>query len=115
MIGYIIRRGKFCEFRRKISFVFLLGTQKNRLNETFILSIQTCKQLLSACLFLFIKSRLSVRLKLLWAMFALIFHACVGRTGSIEGLQVRDSQMSECCILEQETETGIKQKDKKSS
>ena len=48
-------------------------------------------------------------------MFALIFHACVGRTGSIEGLQVRDSQMLECCILEQETETGIKQKDKKSS
>ena len=31
--------------------------------------------------------------------------------------QVRDSQTSEslCCVLEQDTETGIKQKDKKSS
>ena len=50
-------------------------------------------------------------------MFALIFHACVGRSGSIEGLLVRDSQTSEslCCVLEQDTETGIKQKDKKSS
>ena len=44
-------------------------------------------------------------------MFALIFHACVGRSGSIEGLLVRDSQTSEslCCVLEQDTETGIKQ------
>ena len=56
-------------------------------------------------------------------MFALIFHACVGRSGfvgrsgSIEGVLVRDSQTSEslCCVLEQDTETGIKQKDKKSS
>ena len=50
-------------------------------------------------------------------MFALIFNACVGRSGSIEGLLVRDSQTSEslCCVLEQDTETGIKQKDKKSS
>ena len=51
-------------------------------------------------------------------MFALIFHACVGRSGSIEGrLLVRDSETSEslCCVLEQDTETGIKQKDKKSS
>ena len=58
-----------------------------------------------------------VRLKLLWTMFALIFHACVGRSGSIDGLLVRDSQTSEslCCVLEQDTETGIKQKDKKSS
>ena len=50
-------------------------------------------------------------------MFALIFHACVGRSGSIEGLLVRDSQTSEslCCVLEQDTETGIRQKDKKSS
>ena len=50
-------------------------------------------------------------------MFALIFHACVGRSGSIEGLLVRDSQTpaSLCCVLEQDTETGIKQKDKKSS
>ena len=50
-------------------------------------------------------------------MFALIFHDCVGRSGSIEGLLVRDSQTSEslCCVLEQDTETGIKQKDKKSS
>ena len=42
-------------------------------------------------------------------MFALIFHACVGRSGSIEGLLVRDSQTSEalCCVLEQDTETGI--------
>ena len=49
-------------------------------------------------------------------MFALIFHACVGRSGSIEGLLVRDSQASEslCCVLDQDTETGIKQ-DKKSS
>ena len=47
-------------------------------------------------------------------MFALIFHACVGRSDSIEGLLVRDSQTSEslCCVLEQDTETGIKQKDK---
>ena len=58
-----------------------------------------------------------VRLKLLWTMFALIFHACAGRSGSIEGLLVRDSQTSEslCCVLEQDTETGIKQKDKKLS
>ena len=67
-----------------------------------------------------IKSRLTskkIRLKLLWTMFALIFHACVGRSGSIESLLVRDSQTSEslCCDLEQDTETGIKQKDKKSS
>ena len=50
-------------------------------------------------------------------MFALIFNACVGRRGSIEGLLVRDSQTSEslCCVLEQDTETGIKQKDKKLS
>ena len=50
-------------------------------------------------------------------MFALIFHACVGHSGSIEGLLVRDSQTSEslCCVLEQDTETGIKQNDKKSS
>ena len=50
-------------------------------------------------------------------MFALIFHACVGRSGSIEGLLDRNSQTSEslCCVLEQDTETGIKQKDKKSS
>ena len=41
----------------------------------------------------------------------------MGRSGSIEGLLVRDSQKSEslCCVLEQDTETGIKQKDKKSS
>ena len=50
-------------------------------------------------------------------MFALIFHARVGRSGSIEDLLVRDSQTSESlfCVLEQDTETGIKQKDKKSS
>ena len=50
-------------------------------------------------------------------MFALIFHACVGRSGSNEGLLVRDQQRSEslCCVLKQDTETGIKQKDKKSS
>ena len=50
-------------------------------------------------------------------MLALIFHACVGRSGLIEGLLVRDSQTLEslCCVLEQDTETGIKQKDKKSS
>ena len=38
-------------------------------------------------------------------MFPLIFHACVGRSGSIEGLLVRDSQTSEslCCVLEQDT------------
>ena len=82
MIGYIDRRGKFVNVEKKNSFVFLLGTQKNRLNETFLLRIQTCKSLLSACLFLLIKSRI----KLLWTMFALIFHACVGRSGSIEGL-----------------------------
>ena len=58
-----------------------------------------------------------VRLMLLWKMFALDFHACVGHSGSIEGLLVRDSQTSEslCCVFEQDTETGIKQKDKKSS
>ena len=38
MIGYIIRRGKFANFEKK-SFVFLLGTQKNRLNETLLLGI----------------------------------------------------------------------------
>ena len=50
-------------------------------------------------------------------MFALIFHACMGRSGSIEGLLVWNSQTSEslCCVLEQDTETGIKQRDKKSS
>ena len=58
-----------------------------------------------------------VRLMLLWKMFALDFHACVGHSGSIEGLLVRDSQTLEslCYVLEQDTETGIKQKDKKSS
>ena len=42
-------------------------------------------------------------------MFVLIVHACEGRSGSIEGLLVRDSQTSEslCCVLEQDTETGI--------
>ena len=45
-------------------------------------------------------------------MFALILNACVGRSGSIEGLLVRDSE-SLCCVLEQDTETGIKQKDKR--
>ena len=44
----------------------------------------------------------------------LIFHACVVRSGSIEGLLVQTSE-SLCCVLEQDTETGIKQKDKKSS
>ena len=46
-------------------------------------------------------------------MFAWIFHACVGRSGSIEGFLVRDSQTSEslCCVLEQVTKTGKKQKD----
>ena len=41
----------------------------------------------------------------------------MGRSGSIVGLLVRDSQTSESlyCVLEQDTETGIKQKDKKSS
>ena len=50
-------------------------------------------------------------------MLALIFHACVGLSGSIEGLLVRDSQTSESlyCVLEQDTETGIQQKIKKSS
>ena len=50
-------------------------------------------------------------------MFSLIVHACVGRSGSIEGLLVRDTQTSEslCCVLEQDTETDIKKKDKKSS
>ena len=47
-------------------------------------------------------------------MFALIFHACMGCSGSIEGLLVRDSQTSESlyCVLDQDTETVIKQKDK---
>ena len=50
-------------------------------------------------------------------MFALIFHACVGHSGSIEGLLVRDSHTTEslCCVLKQDTETVVKQKDKKSS
>ena len=102
MIGYIIRRGKFANFEEKKSFVFPLGTQKNRLNETFLLRIKTCN---SCCLHVsFCLSRVDdqIRLKLLWTMFALIFHACVGRSGSIEGLLVRDSQTSEslCCVLE---------------
>ena len=42
-----------------------LGTQKNRLNETFLLRIQTCKSLLSACLFLLIKSRISSKIKVI--------------------------------------------------
>ena len=50
---------------KKNSFVFLLGTQKNRLNETFLLRIQTCKSLLSACLFLLIKSRISSKIKVI--------------------------------------------------
>ena len=78
------------------------------------------KHVNSCCLhvsFCLSRADYQVRLKLLWTMFALIFHACVGRSGSIEGLLVRDSQTSEslCCVLEQDTETGIKQKDKKSS
>ena len=43
MIGYIIRGGKFANFEKKKSLVFPLGTQKNRLNETFLLRIKTCK------------------------------------------------------------------------
>ena len=50
---------------KKNSFVFLLGTQKNRLNEAFLLRIQTCKSLLSACLFLLIKSRISSKIKVI--------------------------------------------------
>ena len=78
------------------------------------------KHVNSCCLpvsFCLSRADYQVRLKLLWTMFALIFHACVGRSGSIEGLLVRDSQTSEslCCVLEQDTETGIKQKEKKSS
>ena len=64
MNRYIIRRGKFANFEKK-SFVFPLGTQKNRLNETFLLRIKTCKQLLSTCLFLFIKSRLTSKIKVI--------------------------------------------------
>ena len=67
---------------KKNSFVFLLGTQKNRLNETFLLRIQTCKSLLSACLL----SRISSKIKVIMDNVCLIFHACVGRSGSIEGL-----------------------------
>ena len=63
MIGYIIRRGKFAHFEKKI--VFPLGTQKNRLNETFLLRINTCKLLLSTCLILFIKSRLTSKIKVI--------------------------------------------------
>ena len=39
-------------------------------------------------------------------MFALIVHVCVGRSGSIEGLLVQDSQTSESlyCVLEQDIE-----------
>ena len=44
---------------KKNSFVFLLGTQKNRLNEAFLLRIQTC----SACLL--IKSRISSKIKVI--------------------------------------------------
>ena len=32
-----------CEFEKKNHFLFPLGTQKNRLNETFLLRIKTCK------------------------------------------------------------------------
>ena len=50
---------------KKNSFVFLLGTQKNRLNEAFLLRIQTCKSLLSACLFFLIKSRISSKIEVI--------------------------------------------------
>ena len=78
------------------------------------------KRVNSCCLhvsFCLSREDYQVRFKLLWTIFALIFHACVGRSGSIEGLLVRDSQTSEslCCVLEQDNETGIKQKDKNSS
>ena len=56
------------------------------------------KHVNSCCLYVsFCLSRVDyqVRLKLLWTMFALIVNACVGRSGSIEGLLVRDSQKSE--------------------
>ena len=46
-------------------YKFILGTQKNRLNEAFLLRIQTCKSLLSACLFLLIKSRISSKIKVI--------------------------------------------------
>ena len=65
MIGYINSWGKFVNVEKKNSFVFLLGTQKNRLNETFLLRIQTCKSFLSACLFLLIKSRISSKIKVI--------------------------------------------------
>ena len=41
------------------------GYSKNRLNEAFLLRIQTCKSLLSACLFLLIKSRISSKIKVI--------------------------------------------------
>ena len=46
MIGYIISEINL-RFFKKETFVFLLGTQKNRLYETILLRIQTCKKLLS--------------------------------------------------------------------
>ena len=48
--------------KKLICISFGTGTQKNRLNETFLLRIQTSKSLLSACLFLLIKSRISSKI-----------------------------------------------------
>ena len=46
MVGYINRRSKLAKFEKKIICIsqpnHVLGTQKNPLNETFLLIIQTC-------------------------------------------------------------------------
>ena len=111
MIGIIIRRGKFANFEKK-SFVFLLGTQKNRLNETILLRIQTCKKLLSACLFLFIKSRLSSKIKVIMDNVCLnLLCLCGAQWLNRRFASSRLRRQSHCV----DTETGIKQKDKKSS
>ena len=99
-----MRRGKFANFENKI--ICISSWYSKEPSKWDVSFENSCCLHVSFCL-----SRVDyqVRLKLLWTMLALIFHACVGRSGSIEGLLVRDSQTSEslCCVLEQDTETGI--------
>ena len=83
---------------KKNSFVFLLGTQKNRLNEAFLLRIQTCKSLLSACLFLLIKSRISSKIKVIMDNVCLNLPCLCGAQGCYFETQRRQSQCFTRCF-----------------
>ena len=98
---------------KKTSFVFLLGTQKNRLNEAFLFRIQTCKSLLSACLFLLIKSRISSKIKVIMDNVCLNLPCLCGaqwlnRLGCYFETQRRQSQCFTRCFHKASLTTVIK-------